>query len=104
MSDQVFSVSFYGIAYMKGSHGPFYKTIGLLKDLEDPEKLKEFEDMLLEDSKKLEAARRNQLKKDELKAFQERKRHLKNDKNIDLDEKPKKKAGRPKGAKNKKEQ
>lgn len=59
--------------------------------------------MLLEDSKKLEAERKHQLNKEELEAFRERKKRLKEDVGIDLDEKPKKRAGRPKGIKNKKE-
>lgn len=60
--------------------------------------------MLLEDSKKLEAERKNQLNKAELKKFQERKKRLKDDMVVDLDEKPKKRAGRPEGSKSKKGQ
>ena len=59
--------------------------------------------MLLEDSKKLIAAKANQLSKEEFKAFKERKERLKVDLGIDLDAKPKKRAGRPKGSKTKKE-
>jgi len=60
--------------------------------------------MLLEDSKKIEAERKNQLNKADLKAFQDRKKRLKDSMVVDLDAKPKKKAGRPEGSKSKKEQ
>lgn len=58
--------------------------------------------MLLEDSKKLQAEKANQLNKEDFKAFQERKKRLKEDIGIDLDAKPKKRAGRPKGSTTKK--
>ena len=58
--------------------------------------------MLLEDSKKIEAEKKNQLDKAALKAFKERKKRLKDEMVVDLDAKPKKQAGRPKGAKSKK--
>ena len=60
--------------------------------------------MLLEDSKKLEAEKKNQLDKAALKAFKERKKRLKDEMVVDLDAKPKKKAGRPEGSKSKKRQ
>lgn len=60
--------------------------------------------MLLEDSKKLEKFRKEQMEKEEAQAFIKRKEQLKAERGIDFDEKPKKRAGRPKGSKNKKEQ
>ena len=56
--------------------------------------------MLLEDSKKLEKYRNDQLAEKERKAFEARKQRLKEDISIDLEEQNiQKKAGRPKGKK-----
>jgi hypothetical protein len=54
--------------------------------------------MLFEDSKKLELEKKNQLNKADLKAFQARKKRLKDEMVVDFDTKPKKKARRPKGS------
>lgn len=58
--------------------------------------------MLKEDSIKLEKEKAETMQKEELAAFMKRKKRLKDDTGIDLDAKPKKQAGRPKGARNKK--
>lgn len=60
--------------------------------------------MLYEDSKKIEAEKTNSLNKEELAAFTARKQRLKDDGIIDLDAKPKKQSGRPKGSKIEKDQ
>ena len=46
---KLLNVQFYGVAYTKGSYGPFFKTIGLLKDLDGPEKLEEFKQLIKEE-------------------------------------------------------
>lgn len=59
--------------------------------------------MLLEDSKKLERLRKEQMKKDEVQEFIKHKERLRDERGIDFDDEPKKQAGRPKGSKKKAE-
>lgn len=57
--------------------------------------------MLLEDSKKLERLRKEQMEKDEVQEFIKRKERLREERGIEMDSEPKKMVGRPKGSKKK---